>query len=83
MVGGHEDHRVVVEAGGAQLVQQPANERVRVLGLQHVPPEDLVDLPLAVAPAAVVEPGVGAAVDRVLAAVGQEATTARAGASSA
>ena len=73
MVGGDEDHRVVVEACGSHLVQQTPEEGVCVLRLQHVPLEGLVDQPLAARPVLAPEPGVAAAVDRVGAAVRQVA----------
>ena len=65
MVGGDEDHRVVVEACGSHLVQQPPEQGVRVLRLQHVPLEGLVDEPLAARPVLAPVPGVAPAMDRV------------------
>ena len=64
MVGGHHDHRLVVQPGGAHPVQQLAHQRVGVLDLQHVALEALVDEPLVARPAAVREAGVGLAVAR-------------------
>ena len=61
VVGRDDDHGVVVQAVLAQRVQQLADEPVRVLHLQHVAAEVLVDLPLRADPALGREPDVGAA----------------------
>ena len=76
VVGRDDDHRVVEQALRAQRVEQPADEPVDVLHLQHMAPEALVDLPLRPDPALAREPDVRRRARRVLAAVGQVAPRA-------